>query len=132
MALFNSYQYCYFPTLLTIIALHLLLLLLLSPVSCFNSPHPAVSPGWGSLFEGKSRLGSIPPSCHNKCNECQPCMAVQVPSLPNHDRVHPGLTRKTPLGFSDPSTHGNNNNNRYSNYKPLGWKCHCGNHFFNP
>lgn len=80
------------------------------------------------LLEEKSRLGSMPPSCHNKCNECHPCMAVQVPTLPGHERVEPGLTRSTTMGFFDPAYQGN----RYSNYKPLGWKCHCGDHFFNP
>ncbi|KAF7834431.1 EPIDERMAL PATTERNING FACTOR-like protein 1 [Senna tora] len=82
------------------------------------------------LLEQKTRLGSIPPSCHNKCNECHPCMAVQVPTLPSHDRLKPGLARTAPLGFLDPAYQGSNN--RYSNYKPLGWKCHCGDHFFNP
>ncbi|KAI4345261.1 hypothetical protein L6164_012400 [Bauhinia variegata] len=128
MASLNSYQY-FTTLLLIIIALHLHLLL--SPVSSFNSPQPSVSPR-GLLFEEKNRLGSMPPSCHNKCNECQPCMAVQVPSVPSHDRVHPDPTRKTSLGFFNPSTQVNINNNGYSNYKPLGWKCHCGDHFFNP
>ena len=81
------------------------------------------------LFEEKNRLGSIPPSCHNKCNECHPCMAVQVPTLPNHDPVQPDLTKTSAMeGSFRTSLLGN----RYSNYKPLGWKCHCGDHFFNP
>ncbi|KAL6277221.1 hypothetical protein ACE6H2_020822 [Prunus campanulata] len=84
----------------------------------------------GLLFEEKTRLGSTPPSCHNKCNQCYPCMAVQVPTIPSHDRVEPGMTRSFPMMFFDPSHPGSNN--KYSNYKPLGWKCHCGDHFFNP
>ncbi|KAL5556069.1 hypothetical protein UlMin_038305 [Ulmus minor] len=74
----------------------------------------------GLLFEEKTRLGSTPPSCHNKCNSCHPCMAVQVPTLPRP--AQPGSTRT--VFFFDLS--------KYSNYKPLGWKCRCGNHFFNP
>ncbi|WOG84521.1 hypothetical protein DCAR_0103705 [Daucus carota subsp. sativus] len=66
----------------------------------------------------KSRLGSTPPSCHNKCNQCHPCMAVQVPAPPRPLRA----TR------FDPSSPGNN----YSNYKPLSWKCRCNNHLYNP
>ncbi|KAL5556273.1 hypothetical protein UlMin_038509 [Ulmus minor] len=77
-------------------------------------------PSWGLLFEEKTRLGSTPPSCHNKCNSCHPCMAVQVPTLPRP--AQPGSTRT--VFFFDLS--------KYSNYKPLGWKCRCGNHFFNP
>ncbi|CAL5214394.1 unnamed protein product [Lathyrus oleraceus] len=83
------------------------------------------------LYEEKNKLGSIPPSCHSKCNECHPCMAVQVPSLPNHDSLPPHLTKPSSMKkWLSPSLQGTNN--RYSNYKPLGWKCHCGDHFFNP
>lgn len=86
----------------------------------------------GLLFEEKTRLGSTPPSCHNKCNQCHPCMAVQVPTIPSHETVQSGLTVTiSPMQvFFEPSPQGNNN--KYSNYKPLGWKCRCGNHFFNP
>ncbi|KAI9165921.1 hypothetical protein LWI28_022894 [Acer negundo] len=75
------------------------------------------------LFEEKTRLGSMPPSCHNKCNQCHPCMAVQVPTLPRQERLRPGH-----MEFVDPSLL----TNKYSNYKPLGWKCRCNGHFFNP
>ncbi|PRQ48620.1 hypothetical protein RchiOBHm_Chr2g0112781 [Rosa chinensis] len=104
-------------------AIIVLLLLVLSPASCFISLR-------GLLFAEKARLGSTPPSCHNKCNQCHPCMAVQVPTMPSRDRVRPvGKTRPAkPMVLFDPS----HLDNRYSNYKPLGWKCHCGDHFFNP
>ncbi|KAA0036313.1 EPIDERMAL PATTERNING FACTOR-like protein 1 [Cucumis melo var. makuwa] len=82
---------------------------------------------WGIFFEDKTRLGSTPPSCHNKCNECHPCMAVQVPSMPGRaSRLD--SSSALPMRFFDSSSQGN----RYSFYKPLGWKCRCGNHFFNP
>ncbi|XP_061345569.1 EPIDERMAL PATTERNING FACTOR-like protein 1 [Gastrolobium bilobum] len=127
MASPNSYQYSSSTTtttLLIIVLLHHLLCL----VSSFNQPQPAISPR-ELLFEEKNRLGSIPPSCHNKCNECHPCMAVQVPTLPSHDPVQPDLTKTVVTeSLFNPSSQGN----RYSNYKPLGWKCHCGDHFFNP
>ncbi|XP_017972392.1 PREDICTED: EPIDERMAL PATTERNING FACTOR-like protein 1 [Theobroma cacao] len=82
----------------------------------------------GLSFEEKTRLGSTPPSCHNKCNGCHPCMAVQVPTLPSHERFQPGLTKgiTNSMQFLDPS------GNQYSNYKPLGWKCRCGKNFYNP
>ncbi|TKY60260.1 EPIDERMAL PATTERNING FACTOR protein 1 [Spatholobus suberectus] len=61
-------------------------------------------------FCGKSSgtLGSIPPSCHNKCNDCHPCMAVQVPTLPSHDSNPPDLTKTAATAsFLDPSLQGN-------------------------
>ncbi|KAL1833607.1 hypothetical protein ACET3Z_003258 [Daucus carota] len=76
------------------------------------------SPPENLVSAEKSRLGSTPPSCHNKCNQCHPCMAVQVPAPPRPLRA----TR------FDPSSPGNN----YSNYKPLSWKCRCNNHLYNP
>ncbi|KDP29709.1 hypothetical protein JCGZ_18644 [Jatropha curcas] len=100
----------------------LLLLLLFSPFSSLNYQHRSL------LFEEKTRLGSTPPSCHNKCNGCHPCMAVQVPSIPSHHRVKPSHLTKNDLKLFDTYPSGN----RYSNYKPLGWKCHCGGHFYNP
>ncbi|GER26879.1 epidermal patterning factor-like protein [Striga asiatica] len=79
----------------------------------------------------KARLGSTPPSCHNKCNQCHPCMAVQVPTMPGHDRVEPG--REEPAYYFDaPPAPPSSAGNRYSNYKPLGWKCRCDGHFYNP
>ncbi|KAL3630194.1 hypothetical protein CASFOL_023178 [Castilleja foliolosa] len=47
----------------------------------------------------KTRLGSTPPSCYSKCNECHPCMAVQVPTLPSHNRVEPSSSQEKPLGY---------------------------------
>ncbi|KAL9241544.1 hypothetical protein vseg_015647 [Gypsophila vaccaria] len=80
------------------------------------------------LFEEKSRLGSTPPSCYNKCNQCHPCTAVQVPTLPALHRVPPSPPRPPSFGFESALW----DNNRYSNYKPLGWKCCCKNHLYNP
>ncbi|KAK2389606.1 EPIDERMAL PATTERNING FACTOR protein [Trifolium repens] len=117
MASLNSYH----PILL--ISIMFILHLLLCPVSCFNQAQSAIPPR-GLLFEEKNRLGSAPPTCHNKCNQCHPCMAVQVP---NHEHVQPGHAAMKGSFFLQGS-----NNNRYSNYKPLSWKCHCGGHFFNP
>ncbi|KAI5406082.1 EPIDERMAL PATTERNING FACTOR-like protein 1 [Lathyrus oleraceus] len=124
MASLNSYQI----STTIIFLLHLLLL----PVSCFYQSQSAIPPR-GLLFEEKNRLGSAPPTCHNKCNQCHPCMAVQVPS---HEHVQPGHTHSAASnsamedGFFLQDS--GNTNNRYSNYKPLSWKCHCGDHFFNP
>ncbi|KAH6803828.1 EPIDERMAL PATTERNING FACTOR-like protein [Perilla frutescens var. frutescens] len=102
---------------------------LASPSHCLSHKQPSET--LRDLVVGeKTRLGSTPPSCHNKCNQCHPCMAVQVPTLPSHNRVRPNSGQEKLLGYfeSSPSSAGN----RYSNYKPLGWKCRCGGHFFNP
>ncbi|MBA0561049.1 hypothetical protein Gotur_011867 [Gossypium turneri] len=55
-------------------------------------------------------------------------MAVQVPTIPTHNRFQPGLSKaiSNSMRFFHPST------NQYSNYKPLGWKCRCDDHFYNP
>nr|CAB3448059.1 unnamed protein product [Digitaria exilis]CAB3504514.1 unnamed protein product [Digitaria exilis] len=72
------------------------------------------------LAEDKSRLGSTPPSCHNRCSACNPCTPVQVTTVPGLGRsAH--VTDDTVAGFS-----------RYSNYKPLGWKCRCDGHLYDP
>ncbi|KAI3873969.1 hypothetical protein MKW98_001618 [Papaver atlanticum] len=122
---------------------------LFAPVSCFHHNHhqqqkwlnsPSQPPTQGFVMEDKSRLGSTPPSCYNRCDHCNPCMAVQVPT-PIRDRFRPGLHKLVPLMkkkkneekstesvYSKSST----GNDQYTNYKPLGWKCRCGNHIFNP
>ncbi|KMZ68479.1 EPIDERMAL PATTERNING FACTOR-LIKE protein 1 [Zostera marina] len=91
----------------------LLLLLLIDPMTPASA---SVQPHQGLLMEeDKIRLGSTPPSCHRRCDQCNPCIAVQVPTLPVA-----GLRRNTD------SFRG------YPNYKPLGWKCRCQGRFFNP
>ncbi|XP_039123621.1 EPIDERMAL PATTERNING FACTOR-like protein 1 [Dioscorea cayenensis subsp. rotundata] len=72
----------------------------------------------GMVMDEKIRLGSTPPSCRNRCKECSPCAAVQVPTLPG---AAPALPAGNYASY-----------NMYSNYKPLGWKCQCGKLFFNP
>ncbi|GMH14466.1 hypothetical protein Nepgr_016307 [Nepenthes gracilis] len=109
-----------------------LFLLLTSPAACSSDP-PWMMMGQekGLLWEEKTRLGSIPPSCYNKCNQCHPCKAVQVPTLPSHDRVQLSQARKfLPTRFYD--WRAGSYGNRHSDYKPLGWKCRCRGHFFNP
>ncbi|KAJ7535144.1 hypothetical protein O6H91_12G020300 [Diphasiastrum complanatum] len=75
-----------------------------------------------SLSDTSAQIGSRPPSCQNKCNSCNPCQAVQVPT-PQDRRTGHGPT---------PAAQGSQIMNEYSNYIPEGWKCKCGNRFFNP
>ncbi|GJM86899.1 hypothetical protein PR202_ga02799 [Eleusine coracana subsp. coracana] len=75
-----------------------------------------------NLVEDKSRLGSRPPSCHNRCSACNPCTPVQVTTTPGAGSSSaPRVTDYTVAGFS-----------RYSNYKPLGWKCRCAGRLYDP
>ncbi|XP_038720933.1 EPIDERMAL PATTERNING FACTOR-like protein 1 [Tripterygium wilfordii] len=125
LLLYKSVMALHYSHLLCLITLILILPNSLSPVSCLNRLGPLNSPKVGLYVEGKGRLGSTPPSCHNKCNQCHPCMAVQLPTLPS------------PTGFNqDPvisyGGDGDGGGGRYSNYKPLGWKCSCRDHFYNP
>jgi hypothetical protein len=78
-----------------------------------------------NLVEDKSRLGSRPPSCHNRCSACNPCTPVQVTTVPGTGSGSaPRVTDDTVVtaGFSS----------RYSNYKPLGWKCRCAGRLYDP
>ncbi|KHN35864.1 EPIDERMAL PATTERNING FACTOR-like protein 3 [Glycine soja] len=59
-------------------------------------------------LRGLSRLGSTPPRCEHKCGGCIPCNPIQIPT--NNDL----------LGA------------QYANYEPEGWKCKCGNSYYNP
>uniref|UniRef100_A0A7C9DCQ8 Epidermal patterning factor-like protein n=1 Tax=Opuntia streptacantha TaxID=393608 RepID=A0A7C9DCQ8_OPUST len=121
---FNSSPF--FLYLLPMIAL-LCFPLFSSPVFSISIHDHSPDPPRGLLFEDKTRLGSTPPSCYNKCNQCHPCTAVQVPSLSTVHRVQPPAGAA--ISESD-SFYGDNS--RYSNYKPLGWKCRCKDHFYNP
>ncbi|KAF8085798.1 hypothetical protein N665_0646s0001, partial [Sinapis alba] len=68
----------------------LLLLVFISPQlsSSLQPVQPSSSPQVSLVYD-KARLGSRPPSCHNRCNGCHPCMPTQVPTLPGRSRVDP-------------------------------------------
>ncbi|EOA29696.1 hypothetical protein CARUB_v10016217mg, partial [Capsella rubella] len=54
-------------------------------------------------IEKGRRIGSKPPSCEKKCYGCEPCEAVQVPTISSMPHLSP----------------------HYANYQPEGWRCHC-------
>ncbi|URE19770.1 EPIDERMAL PATTERNING FACTOR-like protein [Musa troglodytarum] len=69
----------------------------------------------------RALIGSRPPLCERRCMTCGHCEAVQVPVIPqerNPTRQFWGIATLR----GDYS----------SNYKPLSWKCKCGNRIFNP
>ncbi|KAJ9545366.1 hypothetical protein OSB04_025073 [Centaurea solstitialis] len=70
-------------------------------------------------------IGSRPPRCEKGyCRNCGHCEAVQVPISPRFFRStsHQALARKIVDSRGDD----------ISNYKPMCWKCKCGDFMFNP
>ncbi|XP_042466389.1 EPIDERMAL PATTERNING FACTOR-like protein 2 [Zingiber officinale] len=78
----------------------------------------------GEQTKVRTLIGSRPPMCERSCRACGHCEAVQVPVIPqalNKDR-----SKKLQASASD------SRGDMSSNYKPLSWKCKCGNLIFNP
>lgn len=81
------------------------------------------------MMVAKSQIGSRPPKCERRCSTCEHCEAVQVPVVPQIQthRSHYSSARATTIVVSY-SSRGDD----LSNYKPMSWKCKCGNYLFNP
>ncbi|XP_042509041.1 EPIDERMAL PATTERNING FACTOR-like protein 2 [Macadamia integrifolia] len=72
-----------------------------------------------------SHIGSRPPTCQGKCSSCEHCEAVQVPAVPQQkSRNTTHSSKMSTIAYS----RGQDN----SNYKPMSWKCKCGDMIFNP
>nr|XP_018684738.1 PREDICTED: EPIDERMAL PATTERNING FACTOR-like protein 2 isoform X2 [Musa acuminata subsp. malaccensis] len=69
----------------------------------------------------RALIGSRPPICERRCMTCGHCEAVQVPVIPQERNP----TRRF---WGIATLRGDYS----SNYKPLSWKCKCGNRIFNP
>uniref|UniRef100_A0A7C8YPK5 Epidermal patterning factor-like protein n=1 Tax=Opuntia streptacantha TaxID=393608 RepID=A0A7C8YPK5_OPUST len=65
------------------------------------------------------RMGSRPPRCDGKCRNCGHCEAIQVPTT---NSVSPIMRSSVAYARGD----------GYSDYKPMSWKCKCGQSLFNP
>ncbi|KAH9613355.1 hypothetical protein KSS87_004975 [Heliosperma pusillum] len=59
-------------------------------------------------YKGVYQLGSRPPTCEHKCDGCNPCMAIKVPTITGR------------LGI------------QFANYEPESWKCKCGPSVYSP
>ncbi|KAL1190402.1 EPIDERMAL PATTERNING FACTOR-like protein 2 [Cardamine amara subsp. amara] len=75
-------------------------------------------------------IGSRPPRCERvRCRSCGHCEAIQVPTNP-----------QTKLHSSSSSSSSSSEiidldyirGDDTSNYKPMSWKCKCGNSIYNP
>ncbi|XP_044475187.1 EPIDERMAL PATTERNING FACTOR-like protein 2 [Mangifera indica] len=73
------------------------------------------------LLITRSMIGSSPPKCERRCSSCKHCEAIQVP-VTTQLQAHGGH-------FSAVSYYSGRD---ISNYKPMSWKCKCGNLIFNP
>ncbi|KAK3423351.1 hypothetical protein EUGRSUZ_F00110 [Eucalyptus grandis] len=83
----------------------------------------------------RSLIGSRPPTCKGKCSSCGHCEAVQVPFVPQ--QVHgPRRVRSARSHIASASTRATtayySRGDDISNYKPMAWKCKCGDMLFNP
>ncbi|KAJ3675654.1 hypothetical protein LUZ60_004696 [Juncus effusus] len=65
-------------------------------------------------------IGSRPPRCEGRCSSCGHCEAVQVPIAPQNKLVN--FFHGVIYSRGDETT----------NYKPLNWKCKCGDVIINP
>ncbi|XP_047975305.1 EPIDERMAL PATTERNING FACTOR-like protein 2 [Salvia hispanica] len=66
-------------------------------------------------------LGSRPPKCKERCGKCGHCEAVQVPI---GAAIKYGKMPRIRVEYS--------RGDDVSAYKPMCWKCKCGNFIFNP
>ncbi|XP_042013081.1 EPIDERMAL PATTERNING FACTOR-like protein 2 [Salvia splendens] len=72
-------------------------------------------------------IGSRPPKCENRCRNCGKCEAVQVPIAPAKKFLDSQIYGKIAANTVEYSR-----GDGVSGYKPMCWKCKCGNFIFNP
>ncbi|XP_051126723.1 EPIDERMAL PATTERNING FACTOR-like protein 2 [Andrographis paniculata] len=92
----------------------------LLPKTADNSTNNSAVVEEKSIF--RTQIGSRPPQCDRRCSWCTHCQAIQVPTNPTR-RNFPATNDVVSERSSDEGT---------SNYKPMSWKCKCGDLIFNP
>ncbi|KAL0698507.1 hypothetical protein Bca4012_054629 [Brassica carinata] len=71
-------------------------------------------------------IGSSPPRCESvRCRSCGHCEAIQVPTNPQ-TKLHSSSSFSEIINLD--YTRGEDT----TNYKPMSWKCKCGNSIYNP
>ncbi|CAH8273964.1 unnamed protein product [Arabidopsis lyrata] len=74
-------------------------------------------------------IGSRPPRCERvRCRSCGHCEAIQVPTNPQTKLHSPFTTSSSSEIIHLDYTRGDDS----TNYKPMSWKCKCGNSIYNP
>ncbi|KAI4316069.1 hypothetical protein L6164_024086 [Bauhinia variegata] len=76
----------------------------------------------------RTQIGSRPPKCERRCRNCVHCEAVQVPVAPQFQTHRTHSAAKAISTVTIEYSRGDD----VSNYKPIGWKCKCGDNFYNP
>ncbi|XP_062163076.1 EPIDERMAL PATTERNING FACTOR-like protein 2 [Alnus glutinosa] len=71
----------------------------------------------------RTQIGSRPPRCERRCGSCGHCEAVQVPVA-----AQAKIERRSHFSAAIAYSRGDG----ISNYKPMCWKCKCGDFIFNP
>ncbi|KAK7282944.1 hypothetical protein RIF29_12084 [Crotalaria pallida] len=74
----------------------------------------------------RAQIGSRPPKCEGRCRTCGHCEAVQVPIEPIVQKHKSHYSKAGAITISS------SRSDDLSNYKPMSWKCKCGDYFFNP
>ncbi|KAK8652883.1 hypothetical protein V6N13_126906 [Hibiscus sabdariffa] len=108
--------------------LSLLFLLILSTSQLRNKAQGRPNPNSDGISQAvngekvrlRAEIGSRPPRCERRCKSCKRCEAIQVPTNPQLGNTSPKLISAYERGDGN------------SNYKPMSWKCKCGNFIFNP
>ncbi|KAI3462648.1 hypothetical protein Pfo_019311 [Paulownia fortunei] len=72
----------------------------------------------------RAQIGSRPPRCDRRCSSCGHCEAIQVPTNPQTRNRTRNSTAVPVIAYA--------RGDDSSNYKPMSWKCKCGNLIFNP
>ncbi|GAB2228306.1 hypothetical protein Droror1_Dr00010138 [Drosera rotundifolia] len=79
-------------------------------------------------------IGSRPPRCEERCRNCGHCEAIQVPIAPQH-KLKPAAGgvggSHDILHDTRPATE-ESRGDYMTNYKPMSWRCKCGDFIFNP
>lgn len=88
-----------------------------------------VEEGSAGMTMRRCLIGSSPPRCERRCSSCKRCEAVQVPISPQQQRAR-WISRL----FADatPRIVNSRGGDDISNYKPMTWKCKCGDLLFSP
>ncbi|KAI4327299.1 hypothetical protein L6164_019776 [Bauhinia variegata] len=72
----------------------------------------------------RAQIGSRPPRCERRCHSCGHCEAIQVPTNPQLQNGKSNSSTFSTIEYA--------RGDDTSNYKPMSWKCKCGNLIFNP
>nr|XP_043617988.1 EPIDERMAL PATTERNING FACTOR-like protein 2 [Erigeron canadensis] len=126
------FQTCYFPLNFQFSTAFLIFFLILaSSHSRFMSQGGSSSKLIDNYTQMERRsllIGSRPPRCEKRyCRNCGHCEAVQVPIVP---KKFIRITQQA-LSTTSKSLYYSRGDD-ISNYKPMCWKCKCGDLIFNP